>query len=231
MNIATQSRSVAKVRGLWLFDAFSPVRVSDPLRVRKLLGLPELPKSERARLRAERGVLPLSFIQRNLPTLTPGVRREVERLLSGSRKLWSHNQKNIVVNQGLNDLLGVTLSGTTQDTTWFVGLMSATPTAAAGDTLASHGGWTEVTAYDETNRVAWVDGGEASQSITNSASPAVFTINANGTTMGGGFLGRRQFRNRRQAIRGRRVFGWKQRSRRQRHVVRNRNIHPGCRLG
>src|SRR5688572_15093092 len=70
---------------------------------------------------------------------------------------WRDTIKNIVVNQGLNDLLDVTLSGATQDTTWFVGLTDGTPTVAAADTLASHAGWVEVTAYDETNRVAWVD--------------------------------------------------------------------------
>lgn len=101
---------------------------------------------------------------------------------------WEDTIENIVVNQGLNDLLDVTLSGATQDTTWFVGLLSATPTVAAGDTLASHAGWTEVTAYDEVNRVAWVDAGASSQAITNAASPAVFTISANGTDVGGAFL-------------------------------------------
>lgn len=104
------------------------------------------------------------------------------------REKWRDTIKNIVVNQGLNDLLDVTLSGGTQDTTWFVGLTSASPTVAAADTLASHGGWTEVTAYDEVNRVAWVDAGASGQSISNAASPAVFTINANGTQVGGAFL-------------------------------------------
>lgn len=101
---------------------------------------------------------------------------------------WEDRFKNIVVNQGLNDLLDVTLSAATQDTTWFVGLTDGTPTAAAGDTLASHGGWVEVTAYDETNRVAFVDAGASGQSLSNTASPAAFTINANGTTIGGAFL-------------------------------------------
>lgn len=110
---------------------------------------------------------------------------------TGTLKGWEYLErewKNLVVNQGLNDLLDVTLSGATQDTTWFIGLQSATPTNAAADTLASHGGWTEVTAYDETNRQAYVDAGASSQSLTNSASPAVFTINANGTDIGGAFL-------------------------------------------
>jgi hypothetical protein len=101
---------------------------------------------------------------------------------------WQDDIKNLVTNEGLNHLLDVALSGATQDTTWFIGLTSASPTVAAGNTLASHAGWTEVTAYDETNRVAWVDGGVASQSVSNSASPATFTINANSTDVGGAFL-------------------------------------------
>lgn len=115
----------------------------------------------------------------------------VLRPKTGTRKGWEYLEwewKNIVVNQGLNDLLDVTLSGATQDTTWFIGLLSATPTVAAGDTLASHAGWTEVTAYDEANRQAYVDGGASGQSLDNSASPAVNTINANGTQIGGAFL-------------------------------------------
>lgn len=114
-------------------------------------------------------------------------------LYSKSKNIRGWNRRetrwaNLVVNQGLDDLLDVMLSGGTQDTTWFVGLTDGTPTVAAGDTLASHAGWVEVTAYDEAARQAFVDGGVATQSIDNIASPAVFTINANGTTVGGAFL-------------------------------------------
>lgn len=181
MNVMTETRN--RVRGFWTADAHAPLIVADPLKFRKLLGLPELPGRD-----LRKAIVPVSFIRRVLPPLSKSVRREVERLLSGGALKWHEAWENIVVDQGLNDLLDVTLSGATQDTTWFVGLVSATPTVAAGDTLASHAGWTEVTAFDETNRVAWVDAGAASQSITNSASPAVFTINANGTAVGGAFL-------------------------------------------
>lgn len=101
---------------------------------------------------------------------------------------WRDTIENIVVNEGLNYLLDAGLSGGTPDTTWFVGLTDGTPTVAAGDTLASHAGWVEVTDYDESNRVAWVDGGVSGQAVSNSGSPAEFTIDANGTTIGGAFL-------------------------------------------
>lgn len=101
---------------------------------------------------------------------------------------WTDRIENLVVNQGLDHLLDVTLSAGSQITSWFVGLTDGTPTPAAGDTLASHAGWTEVTAYDEATRQGWTDGGVSGQSVDNSGSPAVFTINANGTTVGGAFL-------------------------------------------
>jgi hypothetical protein len=100
---------------------------------------------------------------------------------------WTDTIHNLVTNEGLNHLLDVTLSGAAQDTTWFVGLTDSAPTAAAGDTLASHAGWTEITDYDEVNRVAWVDGGVSGQSLSNTASPADFTIDAS-VTVGGAFL-------------------------------------------
>ena len=106
---------------------------------------------------------------------------------NGAEK-WRDTIDNIVVNAGLNYLLDAGLSGGTQITTWYLGLLSATPTVAAGDTMASHAGWTEVVAYDEANRVTWADGGVASQSVSNSASPADFTISANSTQIGGAFL-------------------------------------------
>ena len=94
---------------------------------------------------------------------------------------------NIVVNEGRDHLLDVTLSGATQDTTWFVGLTDGTPTVAAADTQDSHAGWVEVTAYSEANRIAWVDGGVSAQSVDNSGTPASFSINGS-TTVGGAFL-------------------------------------------
>lgn len=95
---------------------------------------------------------------------------------------------NAVVNEGLNDLLDVTLSGATQDSTWFVGHTDDDPTFAAGDTLASHAGWTEFTDFDETNRIAFVDAGASGQALSNSASPAVITSSSDSNSVGGAFL-------------------------------------------
>lgn len=94
---------------------------------------------------------------------------------------------NLITNAGLNYLLDVALSAGSAITAWVIGLTDGTPTVAAGDTMSSHAGWTEVTDYSQANRVAWTDAGVSGQSVTNSASPAAFSINAT-VTVGGAFL-------------------------------------------
>ena len=106
---------------------------------------------------------------------------------SEGRVKWEDIAKNLVVNVGLQHILDVLFAGSTQVDPWYVGLTDGTPTVAAGDTAASHAGWTEVTAYDEANRQAFVDV-RTGQSVDNSASKAAFTIDTNSTTVGGAFL-------------------------------------------
>ena len=164
-------------RGRWKVDGYGPLTCLDPPKLRHLLGLKPI--------KDPGSIIPFSHVQR-LEQRIPW--RELRKLMVGANLLFPTDAfANIVVNQGLNHLLDVTLSGATQDVTWFVGLTDGTPTVAAADTLASHAGWVERTEYDEINRVAYVDAGAASQSLTNSASPAAFTINAT-VTVGGAFL-------------------------------------------
>jgi hypothetical protein len=100
---------------------------------------------------------------------------------------WKEEVYNIVVNEGLNEILNKFWKGSTYTAAFYVGLVSSTPTIAAADTMASHGGWTEVTGYSEANRQALTLGTVASQSVDNSASKAVFNINAT-VTIGGAFV-------------------------------------------
>jgi hypothetical protein len=105
---------------------------------------------------------------------------------------WEAQSKNLVVNVGLAYMAGTALTSVTQITTWYLGLYgaSATNNPAAGDTMASHAGWTEVIAYSNATRVAttFVTATTANPSVvTNSASPATFNINGT-TTVGGAFL-------------------------------------------
>ena len=105
---------------------------------------------------------------------------------------WQAESKNLVVNVGLQYMAGSALTSVTQITTWYLGLYGAAASndPAAGDTMASHAGWTEVTAYSNANRVTatFVTATTADPSVvTNTASPAVFNINGT-TTVGGAFL-------------------------------------------
>ncbi len=101
---------------------------------------------------------------------------------------WTDEFDNLVVNAGLDDSLDKHLKGSSYTAAWYVGLTDGTPSFAAGDTESSHAGWTEVTAYDEANRQTLTLGSVSGQSVDNSASKAVFTIDTNDTTVGGAFI-------------------------------------------
>lgn len=101
---------------------------------------------------------------------------------------WVEEFENLVTTAGLNDAVSQYFKGSAYTAAFYVGLTSATPTVAAGDTMSSHSGWTEVTAYSESVRQTLTLGSVSGGSANNSASKARFTINANGTSFGGGFL-------------------------------------------
>jgi len=93
---------------------------------------------------------------------------------------------NGIVDVGMNLLLNVMFHNTpSPSATWYLGLVnnSGFSAFANADTMASHSGWTEFTAYDEANRVAWAEDAAASRSISNTTS-SDFTINATGTLKG-----------------------------------------------
>lgn len=103
-------------------------------------------------------------------------------------ELWRESVPNLVTTAGLNDSLDKHFKGASYTAAWYVGLTGSSPTFAAGDTAASHSGWTEVAAYDEANRQTLTLGSISAGSVNNSASKAIFTISANSTTVGGAFL-------------------------------------------
>lgn len=104
---------------------------------------------------------------------------------------WEAESQNLVVNGGLQYMAGTALTSTAQITTWYIGLYGAgaSNTPAAGDTMSSHAGWTEVTPYAGARPAAtFAAATNANPSVvTNSASPASFSINAT-QTVGGAFL-------------------------------------------
>jgi hypothetical protein len=113
-------------------------------------------------------------------------RYKVECIRDG-QVIWTEEIDNLVVNVGLDDSLDKHLKGSAYTAAWYVGLTGADPTFAAGDTMASHAGWTEITAYTAANRLGWVGGTVSGQSVSNSANKAEFTINGT-VTVGGAFM-------------------------------------------
>lgn len=105
---------------------------------------------------------------------------------------WEAECPNLVVNGGLQDMNNKYFLGSAYTATWYLGLYGAgaSNSPAASDTMSSHAGWTEVTAYSQATRPAcsFATPTTANPSVaTNSASPATFSINAT-TTVGGAFL-------------------------------------------
>lgn len=111
---------------------------------------------------------------------------------------WSDSFHNLVVNQGLQDMNSKYFKGAGYTAAWFLGLVTGPgsgTTFAAGDTLASHAGWTENTAYTTSGGAgvrAAVTFGTATTAdpsvLNNSASPSVFTMTSNAQTIAGAFL-------------------------------------------
>lgn len=100
---------------------------------------------------------------------------------------WVEDVRNLVVTAGLNDSLDKHLKGSAYTAAWYVGLTDGTPAFAAGDTMSSHAGWVEDQNYSEAVRQTLTLGTVSGGSVDNSASKAVFSINAT-TTIGGAFV-------------------------------------------
>ena len=92
---------------------------------------------------------------------------------------------NLVPDQGLDYILNAALRGTTPITAWYVALFEGNYTPTSGITASTFPATaTECTTYDEATRVVWTSAAASGGIITNSASKAVFTINATKTVYG-----------------------------------------------
>lgn len=105
---------------------------------------------------------------------------------------WEVIEDNLVVNVGLKDMNEKFFTGSTYTAAFFIGLYGAgaSNSPAAGDTMSSHAGWTENTTYSQATRPSATFGTSTTANpsvISNSASPAAFSINGT-TTVGGAFL-------------------------------------------
>lgn len=106
---------------------------------------------------------------------------------------WEDQMHNLVVNEGLQDMNTQYFKGSTYTAGFFLGLVTGPGSGtayAAGDTLASHIGWTEFTNYSGSRKA--VTFGTATTAdpsvISNSASPSQFSITGGGGTVAGAFL-------------------------------------------
>lgn len=95
---------------------------------------------------------------------------------------------NGITNVGLNKILDDMFDGggaAAPSATWYIGLIdnAGFSALANADTMASHSGWSESTAYTEANRVTWGVGAASSRSVTN-ATTVDFSINATVTING-----------------------------------------------
>jgi len=105
---------------------------------------------------------------------------------------WEESSPNLVVNVGLQDMNAKYFVGSAYTATWFLGLVtgpSSGTTFAAGDTLASHAGWTEDANYAGSRKACTFGTATTADPsvITNSLNTASFTMNAT-TTIAGAFL-------------------------------------------
>jgi len=127
-----------------------------------------------------------------------GVYHVVCRDADGNVK-WEDSFPNLVNAVGKQLMLDTLLSGTSYTTVGpYLGLISgASPTFAAADTMASHGGWTEFTNYTVGGSAvrgtavftsATSTGTTPTNVTTKSAAAITYTITGAGGTVGGCFL-------------------------------------------
>lgn len=110
----------------------------------------------------------------------PRFKYTVECVGADGKVRWTETFENLVTTAGKTDIVDKYFKGSGYTAAWYLGLAGA-GTKAAGDTLASHGGWTEITAYTG-NRQAITFGSTSSGS--NTASAVSFSITGTATVAG-----------------------------------------------
>ena len=105
---------------------------------------------------------------------------------SEGQEKWREVNRNLVVTAGLNDVLTQYFKGSSYTAAWYVGLKGA-GSVAAGDTMSSHSGWSELphtTAYSQVVRQTLTLGTPSSGSVDNTSNKATYSINATNTVAG-----------------------------------------------
>lgn len=115
--------------------------------------------------------------------VTAKTRYRVECRDANGKLKWTDEFENLVVTTGLNLLLDRSFKNVPANVNWYVGL-KGTGSVVAGDTMASHGGWSELVPYSDANRPALTLGTISAGAVNNSAAKAVFNINGTSTIFG-----------------------------------------------
>lgn len=101
---------------------------------------------------------------------------------------WQVKEENLITTIGMNTMLDNHFSASGYTAAWYMGLIdnSGFSAVAAANTMSSHAGWTESTAYDNATRIAaaWSAASGGSKSLSAALG---FLINAT-VTLNGGFL-------------------------------------------
>jgi hypothetical protein len=105
---------------------------------------------------------------------------------------WEETTHNLVVNEGLQDMNTQYFKGSSYTAAFYLGLITGPGSGtsyAAGDTLASHAGWTEFTNYSGSRKlVTFGSATSADPSVIATSSAVSFTISSSGGTVAGAFL-------------------------------------------
>lgn len=106
---------------------------------------------------------------------------------------WEDSMHNLVVNEGLQDMNSKYFSGSSYTAAFYLGLITGPSSATsyvAGDTLATHAGWTEFVNYSGSRKAVTFGAATLADPsvISNSASPSQFSITGAGGVVAGAFL-------------------------------------------
>lgn len=112
----------------------------------------------------------------------PSMVFEIECIGPDGQVKWRETVRNLVTTPGKTDIIDKYLKGSAYTAAWYL-ILKGAGSIAAGDTLASHAGWTEVTPYAG-NRPAITWGTTSGGS--NTATAVSISINATATVAGAG---------------------------------------------
>lgn len=110
----------------------------------------------------------------------PRFRYDVVCIGADGVEKWRDGFDNLVTTEGKNDIIDQYFKGSAYTAAWYMGL-KGTGSAAVGDTLASHAGWTEQTPYTG-NRPAITFGTTSAGS--NTATAVSYSITSSATCAG-----------------------------------------------